>query len=171
MSRAHGESAGMRLGFIGCGKMATALVRGLIASQTVRAEEISASDADADAVKRLAASAGIHPLRSNAELRDAADVLVLCVKPADVRAALSEVDTAEKLVISIAAGLPLKALEEMAGARTRIIRVMPNTPALVHKGAAAYALGQGATEEDARVAETIFSSVGIVERVPEELLD
>jgi pyrroline-5-carboxylate reductase len=161
----------MRLGFIGCGKMATALVRGLIASGKVRPDEISASDADADARNRLAEKAGVRVVPSNGALRDVAEVFVLCVKPADVKAALSEVDVAHKLLISIVAGLPLKTLQAMAGADARIIRVMPNTPALVHKGAAAFALGNGATEEDAKIAEMIFSAVGIVARVPEELLD
>jgi pyrroline-5-carboxylate reductase len=161
----------MRLGFIGGGKMATALVRGLMASGKVRAEEISVSDADAGALKRLAEGTGVRAMRTNAELRDAADVFVLCVKPGDVKAALGEIDTAGKLLISIVAGLTLKSLQALTRSKTRLIRVMPNTPALVHKGAAAFALGEGATDEDAEVAQLIFTAVGIAERVPEELLD
>jgi pyrroline-5-carboxylate reductase len=161
----------MRLGFIGCGKMATALVRGLIASKTVQPDEITASDADAGAAARLAEATGVRAVRANAELRAAADVLVLCVKPPDVKGALAQIDTAGSLLISIVAGLTLQSLQKLARPGTRLIRVMPNTPALVHKGAAAFALGPGATDEDAAAAQLIFTAVGMAERVPEELLD
>jgi pyrroline-5-carboxylate reductase len=75
------------------------------------------------------------------------------------------------MIISIVAGLTLGALEEAAGAGARVIRVMPNTPALIHQGAAAYALGSSATDDDAVVAERIFGAVGTIARVKEELLD
>jgi pyrroline-5-carboxylate reductase len=76
-----------------------------------------------------------------------------------------------KLLISIAAGVSIATLQEYAGPDVRVIRVMPNTPALVHKGSAAYALGVGTTEADAETAEAVFSSVGRAYEVAESLLD
>jgi pyrroline-5-carboxylate reductase len=108
---------------------------------------------------------------SNEELARLADVLVLCVKPGDALAALRALDCTGKLVISIVAGLTIAALEEAAGAGARVVRVMPNTPALVNKGAAGFSLGHDATLEDAAVAERIFGSVGNAFQVKEALLD
>ena len=161
----------MNVGFIGSGKMATALVHGVIKAGAVNASNILVSDVHAPAVEKLAASSGAVIAHTNAQIARAADVIVLCVKPNDALAALREVDSAGKLIISIVAGLSIAALQEATGQTARIIRVMPNTPALVGRGAAAYALGSGVTPEDAAVAESIFGSVGTVSVVKEELLD
>jgi pyrroline-5-carboxylate reductase len=161
----------MRLGFIGCGKMATALVRGLIGSGTILPDRIMITDTVAAAAQRLAAEAGVQTSPDNADLARHSDVLLLCVKPADARSALEATNAAGKLVISIVAGLRLKSLQETVGPQARVIRVMPNTPALIHKGAAAYAVGSNVTEDDASMTEQIFRAVGIVVRVKEELLD
>jgi len=161
----------MKFGFIGCGKMAGALVRGAISSGAIAREAIIVTDCMADAATKLAAETGVHAVRTNAELAAAADVLLLCVKPADAIAALRDANVGTKLVISIVAGLPIAALQEAAGAPARIIRVMPNTAVLVHKGAAAYALGKGATPADADLAEKVFRSVGTIFQVKEDLLD
>ena len=98
---------------------------------------------------------------------------MLCVKPNDALGALRalRMEAGEKLVISIVAGLQLAALQEAAGPGVRIVRVMPNTPALVNKGAAAYALGPMATGADAALTEKIFGAVGEVVCVQEHLLD
>lgn len=99
-------------------------------------------------------------------------MLILCVKPGDVPEALREAgDLTGKLLISIAAGVPLRRLREWAPGAPRLIRVMPNTPALIGKGAAAYAAAEGATTEDMAVTERIFGAVGVVVSVKEELLD
>lgn len=161
----------MKLGFVGCGKMATALVRGAIDSGAIAREEIIVSDCLPAAAERLVKEAGVQAVATNFELAKAADVVVLCVKPTDATAALREGSIGRKLVISIVAGLPIETLQEAAGSQARIIRVMPNTPALVNKGAAAYAPGKGVTAEDAAIAEKIFRAVGLVFRVKEELLD
>jgi len=161
----------MKFGFIGSGKMASALVRGVTQSGAVTAELILVTDVLPAAAQRLAKEMGVTALATNAEVASAAETLVLCVKPQDAIAALRAIETKGKLLISIVAGLPIAALQEAAGAGARIIRVMPNTPALVHQGAAAYALGAGATNEDAAVAEKIFGAVGKVVRVKEALID
>ncbi len=153
--------------------MAGALIGGATKTGVIAAQSIVASDRIQSVAEQLGRETGITIVSGNAEVCAAADVLVLCVKPADALAALREMGSAlaGKLVISIVAGLPIAALQEAAGAKARIVRVMPNTPALVHKGAAAYALGPGATAEDASATELLFGAVGTVCRVKEELLD
>ena len=161
----------MKLGFIGSGKMASALVHGVTQSGAVPGDRVLVTDIFSAAAQKLATEAGVTALPTNAEVAAAADALVICVKPNDALAALRDLDTSGKLVISIVAGLTLAALQEAAGKDTRIIRVMPNTPALVHEGAAAYALGASATAEDGEVAEMIFGAVGKVVAVKEPLID
>jgi pyrroline-5-carboxylate reductase len=162
----------MMLGFLGSGKMASALARGVAAAGVCAPAEIMVSDVASAAAEKLAQAVGAQVARSNSELAGAADALVLCVKPADALAALQEVRAllAGKLVISIVAGLSAAALEKAAGG-ARVVRVMPNTPALVGQGAAAYALGSTATEADAALVEKIFRAVGVIVRVQEPLLD
>ena len=161
----------MKLGFIGSGKMAGALVHGVTQSGAVPRDHIFVTDIFPAIAQKLATETGVSALPTNAEIAAVADALVICVKPNDALAALRAIDSAGKLVISIVAGLTLDALQEAAGKGTRLIRVMPNTPALVHEGAAAYALGAGATAEDGVVAETVFGAVGRVVAVKEALLD
>jgi len=160
----------MKFGFIGSGKMASALVRGVTKSGAIPAELILVTDVLPAVAQKLATEAGATALTTNKEVAAGAETLILCVKPQDALGALRGVDTKGKLIVSIVAGLTIAALQE-AAARARIIRVMPNTPALVHQGAAAYALGDGATNEDAAVAEKIFGAVGKVVRVKEALID
>ncbi|MEQ1860467.1 MAG: pyrroline-5-carboxylate reductase [Chthoniobacteraceae bacterium] len=163
----------MKLGFLGSGKMASALARGVVHSGDFEGSQLIVSDVVKTAAGKLARATGAKVAANNRELATSCDVLVLCVKPADALAALREasVPLAGKLVISIVAGLPLLALEEAAVATARLIRVMPNTPALIGQGAAAYTLGRSATAADAALTERIFSAVGFAVRVKEELLD
>ena len=163
----------MKLAFLGCGKMATALVGGVVQAGTFAPEEILVSDCIPEAVAALKSKTGVAAVADNLALATGADVLVLCVKPADALEALRGVGTAlvGKLVVSIVAGLSLAHLQKAAGAAVRVVRVMPNTPALIHQGAAAFALGATATEADAALVAKIFSSVGRAVRVKEQLLD
>lgn len=160
------------LGFIGCGKMASALAGGVLKAGVFPAEQIFVSDRYAAAAEKMAHELGVQPRATNAEVAAAAQTFLLCVKPNDVPEALRELRaTPDQLIISIAAGVTLATLQKHAGEGRRMIRVMPNTPALIHRGAAAYALGASATEADAALTEQIFSAVGKVARVPETLLD
>lgn len=164
----------MKLGIIGCGKMGTALVEGAIRSGAVRAAEVLGTDVVAAAREHFARSTGAAVVEDLAGLAGC-DVVLLCTKPHDLRAALAALVKVNQgkpfLAISIAAGVTLKQLEEQAGASVRVIRAMPNTPALVGKGAAAYCLGSAATPEDARIAAHLLGSVGIAVQVPERLMD
>lgn len=160
----------MTLGFIGSGKMAAALVEGVLRADLCAPSDLHASDALPAASAALAEKCGITNSPGNRALAAAADTLILCVKPTDAATALGEMETHGKLLISIVAGLTLAALAEAAPG-ARIIRVMPNTPALIGQGAAAYALGPTATPEDEAAAQRILGAVGAAFPVGEELLD
>ncbi len=173
--RRKGKSAPVQitLGFLGSGKMASALARGVVAKGAFNAADLIVSDVVAGVADALGKATGARVAKSNGELLGACDAVVLCVKPADALQALREAGSMlrEKLVISIVAGVSTKSLESAAGDGARIVRVMPNTPALVGEGAAAYALGSTATDADCEVVERIFRSVGLIVRVKEQLLD
>jgi pyrroline-5-carboxylate reductase len=163
----------MKLGFVGSGKMATALVQGAVSSRAFSREDILVCDAVPGFAEKLAGLVKATAVAKNEELAKQADALVLCVKPADAIEALRALrgGVAGKLIVSIVAGMPIAALQEAAGSKARIVRVMPNTPALIHRGAAAYALGRTATPDDAALTEKLFGAVGLIVRVKEELLD
>jgi pyrroline-5-carboxylate reductase len=163
----------MKLGFVGSGKMATALVSGAADSGVFAREDILVADTIPAVAEKLAAAAQVTAVATNLELVAQASVIVLCVKPNDALDALRSLGGAmtDKLIISIVAGLPLAALQEAAGRAARVVRVMPNTPALIHRGAAAYALGANVTLKDAEITEKLFGAVGTIVKVKEPLLD
>jgi pyrroline-5-carboxylate reductase len=164
----------MKLGVIGCGKMGTALLRGILARKLCRASDVTVRDAEPAAVEGLLqAVAGVRVARKTADAVTGVDAVLVCVKPQDIVAVMEEIGRApgSALVISIAAGVTIEALEQASGGQRRIVRVMPNTPALVGKGASAYATGTRATRADAALTEKLLSAVGIVHAVPEKLLD
>jgi pyrroline-5-carboxylate reductase len=164
----------MKVGVIGCGKMGTALVEGAIRSGAVAAADVIGVDPVQGAREQFANSTGAAVANEISAL-GAMDVILLCTKPHDVAAALREASTAihgkPLLVISIAAGITLDTLEMTADENLRVIRTMPNTPALVGKGAAGFCLGSRATREDADFARLLLSSVGMAVEVPERLID
>ncbi len=165
----------MKIGFIGSGKMATALVQGVIKSGVCSAAEITVSDAIPSVAASLAASSGATAVASNAELAARAEVVVLAVKPQDAIAALEALPKREAsecgLLLSIVAGLTIARLEQAAAGKFRVIRAMPNTPALILQGASGFATGPGTTAEDADIAKRVFGSVGVAVQVKESLLD
>ena len=161
----------MNIGFIGSGKMASALAEGILRAGIARPKDLLVTDKIAAASEDLARRTGATACQANAEAARA-NVLIVCVKPGDVPQALQEAgDLSGKLLISIAAGVPLRRLAQWAQRSPRLIRVMPNTPALIGQGATAFAAAEGATAEDVAAAEKIFGATGIVVRVKEELLD
>ncbi len=153
--------------------MASALIGGVIEAKLSRPEAIRVSDCASAAVEAAHQQHGVRVCKDNADLVNESETILLCVKPADALGALSALgqELAGKRVISIVAGLSLERLETAVGGPARLIRVMPNTPALIHRGAAAYARGTYATDADADAAKAIFSAVGLAVEVKEELLD
>jgi pyrroline-5-carboxylate reductase len=164
----------MKLGLIGCGKMGGSLLKGIIAKKLCRSGDVIVRDADPHAVQALQREVrGVKVAANGLEVADRADVVLVCVKPADcvpVMTALAPGKSAP-LLISIAAGVKLDALEKAAGRRHRVVRVMPNTPAMVGAGASAYSIGKRATAADAALTEKLLGAVGSVTRVDEKLLD
>lgn len=167
-------SAKLSIGFLGAGKMATALARGFVRAQLAEADQIVASDPIAAARSSFAKETSARVVGTNVEVVQAAKVLLLAVKPDQVLAVLSEVRehfTGEHVLISIAAGVPIVKLEGGLSPTARVIRVMPNTPALVGESATGYALGKSATPADGELALKLFSAVGTAFPVKEYLLD
>ncbi len=163
-----------RIGLIGAGQMATALGRGFVESGLVPAENLQAGDPDSDARKNFFDATGAVAVDDNSQVIDRADVVILAVKPQQMAAVVDRFRaeiSADKLVVSIAAGIRLAALTEMFGGATRTIRVMPNTPCLVGQGACAFSLGETATAEDAALVGELLGAVGLAFEVDEKLLD
>lgn len=167
-------AAPFTLGFIGAGKMATALAAGFVRASLVSDQQVLASDLSPEARDRFARETGCRTSASNAEVVKFGRVLVLAVKPGQVREVLAEVRdgfSEAHLLISIAAGVPLNQLEQGLPSGARVIRVMPNTPALVGASASAFALGKAARREDSELAQKLLGSVGVAMELKEGLLD
>ena len=164
----------MTIGFLGAGKMAAALANGILSAGLVKAAQIRASDPLPSARSAFAGQTNARTTDSNIAVARFARVLVLAVKPGNMAALLREIRpavTPGHLIISIAAGVPIAKLEVGLGQGARVIRVMPNAPALVGASATAYALGKMATAADAALAQRIFSAVGLAFELKESLLD
>lgn len=167
-------SSGMKIGFLGAGKMATALARGFVNAGLASRDDLLASDPYETARAAFAQDTGGKVTTTNLEVARACPLLVLAVKPDQVNDVLAEIRpqfTAQHLLISIAAGVPLARLEAALPEGARVIRVMPNTPALVGASASAYATGRAARPEDAALAQRLLSAVGLALAVKESLLD
>ncbi|NOZ23418.1 MAG: pyrroline-5-carboxylate reductase [Planctomycetes bacterium] len=163
-----------KIGFIGAGKMGEALMSGIIAARSRKASDIAAYDASDQRLAQVGRALGIAPAKSNKDVVKTSDIVFLAVKPNIVPDVLSEIRsavTAKHLLVSIAAGVPLAAIEAKLKPKCRVIRVMPNTPCLVGATAAAFALGAGATSDDAKTVASLLEAVGIAFRVEEKLLD
>ena len=164
----------LKIGFLGAGKMATALAKGFIRAELVVPKEIIASDPHEAARKTFATEIGAKTVTANVDVAKFAQVLILATKPDQVPAALAEIRktfTSNHLLISIAAGVTLAKLEAALPSGAHAIRVMPNTPALVGAGASAFALGKSATAADGELARKLLCAVGVAFPVKESLLD
>ncbi|HJU05556.1 MAG TPA: pyrroline-5-carboxylate reductase [Nitrospiraceae bacterium] len=157
---------------IGAGQMTEALVGGLLASQVVEVAGVWATDispARCDVIKQRF---GIRTGADNREAASWADIIVLAVKPQTMDTVLADLAPVveQKLLISVAAGIPLSRLAAAVPSRTRLVRVMPNAPTLVREGATALAFGPNVAEEDCHVARTMFEAVGRAVIVDEHLM-
>src|SRR3954469_4441427 len=167
-------AANLTVGFLGAGKMASALAGGFVKGGLVPAANILASDVSAEARESFAKSVGGKTTGFNPDVVKSASTLIIAVKPDQVPALLKEIDpiiTDDHLLISIAAGVTLGRMESELPEGTRTVRVMPNTPALVGASASAFALGKSARPEDGQLVSKLFSTVGVAYQVKESLLD
>ena len=162
-----------RIGFIGAGRMATALARGLAAGP-ISADRIRACDCVASARKQFESETGASTVNSINEIVEQSDLIVLAVKPQQLPEVLNElrdVISGRHLVVSIAAGVRISTILESLGSDCRLVRVMPNTPCLVGAGACAISAGGTASDKDTQTVEQLLSAVGVVVHVPEHLFD
>jgi pyrroline-5-carboxylate reductase len=168
------DNVQQRVGFIGAGKMATALAHGLCQSGFTTPARIVASDVLSAARESFASQTGARAVASNAEVPGASDILILAVKPQHFSQMLTELKPQlgpQHLVISIAAGIGLESMAAALGRDRRLVRVMPNTPCLVGCSASAYCLGGAASAEDGRLVARLLDAVGLSFELPEHLLD
>lgn len=152
-----------KIGFIGGGNMGEALIGGLIGSGIATADNIICSDISAEQIKRLHNTYTIKVTTDNCEVVRNSEILICAVKPQIMPSVLTEILNLldmSKLIISIAAGVPLPAIETLLGKQLRLVRVMPNVPALIKEGATAVTAGKYAQDEDIKIAMKIFSAVG-----------
>ncbi len=165
----------MKLGFLGAGRMATALAQGCIKAGLVPAASVLASDPVEPARTKFQRDiAGARATDDNAAVLAAADTVFLAVKPQMMAAVLAGVRDAVQprhLIISIAAGVTLRRLADSLPPGTRLVRVMPNTPCLIGQGVSCYSRGATATAADATLVERLLASVGKVYEVDEPLLN
>ena len=163
-----------RIGFIGAGAMAEALLQGFLKAGLVTKENLYVTDINEERIEYLCNKLGINSSKDNVELAKRVDVVFLAVKPKVISKVLREIGTAIKnkqLVVSIAAGVTTEALEQAFLNSISVIRVMPNTPSLVGEGASAYTLGQFATESQGQLVGALLGAVGKAVQVTEDLID
>ena len=162
-----------KLGFIGAGNMAGALIKGLIAAKLYKPKDIIASDTVPAQLKKLAKAYNVAGSNDNRAVVRAAQTIILAVKPQILNQVLAEIQpevTKDKLFISIAAGVTLRRLENGLGSNARVVRVMPNTPALLGKGIAVVVRGTKANPKDEKLTVTMFRGVGEALAVKDEAL-
>jgi pyrroline-5-carboxylate reductase len=161
------------VGFIGTGMMANALVVGMCKAGLVEARDVVGTDPYAESRKRFEQT-GARLLASNGDVVAASDVVFLSVKPYVVPQVLDEVGSlvsADKVVVSIAAGVTLAAIEARLPPKTRVIRVMPNTPCAVGQSASGVSKGTWASDADMELIVSLFNSVGLAVACPEKDLN
>jgi pyrroline-5-carboxylate reductase len=167
------DAAALSVGFLGAGRMATALARGWLRAGLIRANGCQASDPLPQARQAFTSETGCVAASDNGEVVAGSDLLVLAVKPQSMAALMEEIRPLLKtrLVVSIAAGITLRQLTEGLGSGCRLVRVMPNTPCLLGASASAYSPGDNATADDIALVDRLLNAVGVAFRLPEQLLD
>ena len=160
-----------KIGFIGSGKMASAIIKGLIKSEFTTPENIMATQLEPETLFQKSKELGIKVILDNKELAKSSDVIFLAVKPNQVLDILVEISgelSSDKLIVSIAAGITTEKLEKNLPENTRVVRVMPNTPALLGEGMSGIVAGKNATKADVEYVEGLFSTIGKTIVVDEE---
>lgn len=164
----------MKIGFIGCGNMATAMIRGMVESKTVVASDILISSRTQSTREKAASGLGVATADSNCAVAQTADILFLATKPQQYQEVIAEIRDKRKegqIIVSIAPGKTLAWFEEQFGEKVKLVRTSPNTPALVKEGMTAICAGDAVTPRELETVAKLCESFGRVEPVPEKLMD
>jgi pyrroline-5-carboxylate reductase len=164
----------LKLGFIGCGNMATAMMKGIIENHIIEKEEIIGADVSDVGLEKAKTELGIHVTKSNTDVAAQADILVLSVKPQFYETVIAEIKDEirdNQLVVTIAPGKTLQWLAQQFGKEVKIIRTMPNTPALVGEGITGVCYNDNVTTQELEQVTTILKGFGKCELIPEHLMD
>ena len=164
----------MKIGFVGCGNMATAIIKGIIKKQIIEEENIMASAKTKTTLERVQRELGIKVSMDNSEVVKNSDIVVLAVKPQYYQEVIEQIkDTVSdnQIIISIAPGKTLAWLQDCFGKNVKLVRTMPNTPALVGEGMTGACRNEYVTDEDYATVLQILGSFGEVETIPENLMD
>jgi len=162
------------IGFIGTGNMATALIKGILEGGIFDKSRIYGSDKDQEKLKKISKELGIGVYSSNISLAQISSIVVLSVKPQSIKEVLEEVKDyvgGDKLIVSIAAGVPIAFIRSFLGRKVPIVRVMPNTPALIRRGISGIATDKRLSDEIMDMIFKIFSAVGEAIVVEERMMD
>jgi len=163
-----------RVAFIGCGNMGSALISGILGSGLISKDKVLATDIRPKRLEYIREKEGVSTTEDNREAVEKSDIIVLAVKPQVMERVLSEIKdvvTGDKVIISIAAGITTGFIEKILEKEVPVVRVMPNTPALVRTSASGLSSGKYAGEQEEAIAEQMMDRVGIVVKFPEEMLD
>jgi pyrroline-5-carboxylate reductase len=170
----HPMQKGKVIGFIGTGNMGEALIAGLLKAHFTPPNQVMAFDSDGARLRFIQKKYGIKKASGNRQICSQCDPILLCIKPQSMKEVIEEISEsidASKLLISIAAGIPLYVIEAYARKQLRLIRVMPNIAVLVQEGASVIALGNLASDADLKTAKDIFDCVGKSISANESLMD
>jgi pyrroline-5-carboxylate reductase len=167
------EALARQVGFLGAGRMATALTKGWRKAGLIAADGCRASDPLPQARQAFTEETGCPAIADNRAIVDGSDLLVLSVKPQSMNALLEEIrpNVKHRLVLSIAAGITLRQLAAGLGPGCRLVRVMPNTPCLVGASASGYSPAENVSAEDLALVDRLLNAVGVAFQLPEHLLD
>lgn len=164
----------MKLGFIGCGNMASAMLGGIIKNNIIASSDIISSDLNKASLEAARDTLGIQITIDNKEVVEQSDIIVLSVKPQFYGSVINEIKDLIKdnqIIITIAPGQTLDGLKTAFGREIKIVRTMPNTPALVGEGITAMCYNKNVTEEEGKLVASILAGFGKVEVVTENLMD
>lgn len=169
-----GGEGTMKLGFIGCGNMAQAMITGILKQNVVSPDELIVSNPHEEKIAKLKEQFGILTTTDNKKTAKEAEIVVLAVKPQVYPEVIKEIRdevSTEQIIVTIAAGVSMAATERQFGKEMKIVRVMPNTPALVGEGMSGLCCNEYVTEEEFDKVHHIFQSFGKAEKITENLMD
>ena len=164
----------MKMGFIGSGNMGGAIIGGIVNGKIANPSDIIVSDKNEAALVKINSEYGVNTTTDNKTVAKEADVLFLCVKPQFLYLVIDEIKDSiseNTVIVSIVAGQSIEAITSAFGKKIKLIRVMPNTPALVGEGMAALTTNENVSKEEADIVLNVFNSFGKGEIVPENLMD